>query len=234
MASGVFKGFPPECIKFYAGLKKNNEKRWFDAHRQDFDDHVMDPARGFVAEMGRRLGKIAPRVQADPRVNRSLFRIHRDTRFSKDKTPYKTNLAIWLWEGPGARMECSGYYFHLEPPNLMLGVGIYMFPKDLLDEYRQAVVHDKYGKALRRAIARCEKLAGCKIGGKHYKRVPRGFDPEHSNTEYLMYNGLYAGVETKIPKLIHSPKIIDYCNSRFKDMAPLHKWLLGLTERAAR
>ena len=83
----------------------------------------MTPARLFVGEMGARLKKLSPGVQADPRVDKSIFRIFRDTRFSRDKTPYKTHLGIWFWEGDGPRMECSGFYFHLDPPKLMNGSG---------------------------------------------------------------------------------------------------------------
>jgi uncharacterized protein (TIGR02453 family) len=151
-ARSSFPGFPRECPAFFKGLERNNNKVWFEQHRHEFDDHVMEPARTFVVEMGARLRRIVPAVHADPRVDRSIFRIFRDTRFSPDKTPYKTHLGLWFWEGDGPRMECSGFYFHLEPKNVFVGVGIYMFPKGFLDAYREAVVDARHGKALRRAV----------------------------------------------------------------------------------
>lgn len=225
--ASAFNGFPKQCLDFYKGLAKNNNKLWFDSHRQDFDDFVLDPSRAFVFEMGKLLKKIAPGINADPRVNRSLFRIHRDTRFSKDKTPYKTHLAIWFWEGGTKRMECSGFYFHLEPQMLMLGAGLYRFPKELLETYRQAVVHPKLGPELVLAVKKVEE-ASYEVGGQHYKRTPRGFDPDHKNAKWLLNDGLFVGKEMKVPQLIHSEKLLDFCFEHFKKMAPLHKWLLNV------
>ncbi len=94
-----FKGFPKECVNFYVDVVQNNSKAWFDSHKNVFESYVMTPARDFVSEMGKLLGQISPGINADPRLNRSIFRPYRDTRFSKDKTPYKTHLGIFFWEG---------------------------------------------------------------------------------------------------------------------------------------
>ena len=107
-----FSGFPREYFSFFNQLKKNNSKEWFEKHRGDYDEFVLHPAREFVIEMGKKLRKIAPGVNAIPKVNQSLFKINRDVRFSKDKSPYKTYMGIWLWEGDRKRMECSGFYLH--------------------------------------------------------------------------------------------------------------------------
>ncbi len=227
----IFSGFPKECVAFLSELTENNSKPWFEKHKDDYENYVLAPAREFVVEMGKRLRKISPKVNADPRPNKSLFRIHRDTRFSKDKSPYKTHLGIMWWEGSGPRMECSCYYFHLEPPNLMLGVGIYQFPKHLLEAYRAAVVHQTHGKQLAQAIKKVTQKGEYELGGRVYKKTPRGFDADHPNADMLLFNGLYAGATTKIPRELHSPAIVDYCFERYKKMDPLHKWLVALTER---
>src|SRR5262245_1991586 len=195
----TFDGFPKECVKFFVHLAKNNNKLWFEAHREEYEDFVMEPAQRFVMAMGKRLQKLSPDINADPRVNRSLFRLNRDIRFSKDKRPYKTNLAAMFWEGSGPRMECSCYYFHLEPPNLMLGVGIYMFTPEMLETYRRACVHPKHGPALGKAVQQLLHNKGYALGGSFYKKVPRGYDPEHPNADLLLHHGLHAGLETKIP-----------------------------------
>ncbi len=227
-----FDGFPKECVRFFKEIGKNNTRQWFEEHRADYESYVMEPSREFVLAMGSRLRRIVPGIHADPRVNKSIFRLFRDTRFSRDKTPYKTHLGLWFWEGDGKRMEHSGFYFHLDPPNLMLGVGIYMFPKHIMEEYRNSVVHDRYGKELTRAITKVRKVPGCGIGREKYKRVPRGFDPDHPNAEFLKYGGFYAGIETKIPKELHTPEVVDYCYSQFKQFLPVHKWLVGVIDRA--
>ncbi len=224
-----FTGFPRQCVKFFKDLKANNGKQWFDANKDNYVKYVVEPSKDFVAAMGPKLRKIAPGVNADPRVNKSLFRIHRDTRFSHDKSPYKTHMGLWFWEGAGPRMECSGFYFHLEPPNIMLGTGFYMFPKPILHPYREAVADKRQGAALRRVINVVAKSGDYALGGEHYKRVPRGFDPEDKNADLLRYNGLWAGIEMKIPKEFYTPDIVDLCLKHYENMAPLHRWLRELS-----
>jgi uncharacterized protein (TIGR02453 family) len=229
----AFDGFPRECVKFLLDLKANNNKAWFEAHRREYEEYVLSPAQAFVVHMGEKLKAISPNIHADPRVDKSIFRIYRDIRFSKDKSPFKTSLAMWFWEGSGARMDCSGYYFHLEPPHLLLGMGIYMFSDALLRAYRDSVVDPEYGPDLTEAIHHVALIGAYQIGGKHYKKVPPGYDPAHPNVELLLYNGLTAGIETEIPEELYSLEILDICYHKYEDMSPLHKWLLGLTERVA-
>jgi len=225
-----FNGFPKQCISFFRNLKKNNTKEWFADHRGEYDEHVLAPSRAFVVAMGDRLKDLSPYVHAESKVNRSLFRIHRDIRFSKDKSPYKTHMGIWFWEGSRQRMECSGYYFHVDPPNLLLGVGIYMFPKPMMKAYRDSVVHPEHGPALAKAV---DAVTGkdYKPGGRHYKRVPSGYDVDHENAEYLLYNGFHMGAEKKIPAELHSPELVEYCFERYREMYPVHQWLLAMTKR---
>lgn len=219
-----FNGFPREYFSFFNQLKKNNSKEWFEKHRRDYDEYVLHPAREFVIEMGKKLRKIAPGVNAIPKINKSLFKINRDVRFSKDKSPYKTYMGIWLWEGCRKRMESSGFYLHVENKTLLIGVGIKMFPKPLLDRYRKAVADNKQGAALKNAIKKVT-AKGYLIDGKHYKKVPRGYDPEHPNAEYLRFNGLTARVEEKVPDVFYSDAIIDYAYAHYHNMLPLHRWL---------
>jgi uncharacterized protein (TIGR02453 family) len=226
-----FQGFSKETLKFFKDLKKNNTKKWFEAHKQDYHTFVMQPARAFVMAMGDKLRTQVPDIVAEPKVNKSLFRINRDIRFSPDKSPYKTNMGIFFWEGNRPRMECAGFYFHLEPTVLVLGVGIYMFPKYLFDTYRNSVVHAKHGKDLAEIVTKIEKTKGYQIGGKHYKRVPAGYDASHPHAELLLFNGFHAGIETSIPEEIYSKKLVDYCWKKFQPMIPLQSWLVAMTRR---
>lgn len=228
-----FTGFPRECVSFYRELRRHNDQVWFARHRAAFEAHVMEPSRRFVEALGDRLRPLAPGLQADPRVNRSIFRIQRDTRFSPDKTPYKTHLGIWLWEGPGPRMECSGFYFQLEPPRIYLGVGIYLFPRPLLAAYREALCDRRRGKAFARAVAAIERSDAYAFGGRRYRRVPRGCAPGHPLAEYLLHDGLYAGREDRLPESLHSAAFVEDCAGHFEALLPLHRWLRELTESAA-
>jgi uncharacterized protein (TIGR02453 family) len=225
-----FDGFPEEAKRFFYALAKNNKKTWFEAHREEFNKFIMEPAKAFTETMGERLTAVAPGLIAEPRVNGSIFRINRDTRFSKDKRPYKTHLGIFMWEGEGPKMECPGFYFHLEPPNLLLGAGIHIFSKPLLEEFRRSVVHPKRGPDLTEALKKVPKRFN--IGGLHYKRTPRGYDPDHRLAELLLYNGLTAWTEGPIPEALNSAALIDHCYEIFRSMVPLHRWLLKMAARA--
>jgi len=225
MVKNKFDGFPKELFIFFADLAINNDRIWFNKHKKDYEQFVLAPSRSFVVAMGERLSELSPDIQAIPAVNKSLFRQNRDTRFSKDKSPYKTNLGILFWEGDRKRMECPGFYFHVEAGNLMLGGGLYQFPKDLIEPYRKAVTDNNSGKELS-DIVKTLKQEKIVLGGSHYKRVPQGYDPNHQNAEFLKHNGLYTMIETRIPKEFHSDKLIDYCFERYNKMYPLHKWIL--------
>jgi uncharacterized protein (TIGR02453 family) len=223
-----FRGFSEKTVRFFQELAANNNREWFTAQRSRYEEHVLWPAQAFVVVMGKRLQRLTPAITADPRPDGSLFRIYRDTRFSLDKTPYKTHLGIYFWEGKGPRLECSGYYFHLEPPRLMLGGGIYFFPRPLLERYRQAALDAEYGAELAAAIKKITARPGFSLGEKHYKRLPPGTDPAHPNAGLLLYNGLYAGWETDVPAEFYSAALIDYCYDKFRPLEPLHRWLNDL------
>jgi len=225
-------GFPPELVTFFHDLRLHNDRAWFTANKERYERDVLEPAKEFVLALGERLHPIAPGVQADPRVNRSLFRIQRDTRFANDKTPYKTNLGVWLWEGVGPRMACSGFYLHVEPPTLMLGVGLYQFSDALLEAFREAVLSDVYGPALDEAARKVTAAGPYSVDGRRWKRVPRGYDKDHPRADWLTFGGLYAGLELPIPPVFHEPGFAAFCAEHYRKMLPLHTWLRELTERA--
>jgi uncharacterized protein (TIGR02453 family) len=226
-----FQGFFPETVSFFKSLQRNNSRDWFAQHKETYDTRVLEPAKAFVTDLGEHLRKISPEIIAVPQINRSIFRIYRDTRFSPDKSPYKTHLALFFWEGIKSRMECPGFYFHLTPSHLMLGVGLYRLPSPALEQYRSAVVHPEYGAELGDIAGRIKKLDGYNLGGRHYKRLPPGFDSQHPNADLLLHNGLYAGTENPLPEELYSVRLIEYCMERFRPLADLHRWLVALNSR---
>jgi uncharacterized protein (TIGR02453 family) len=224
-AKDGFEGFPEATIDFLTKLSRHNNKEWFDAHRDDYERYYLAPAREFVVHLGEALREIAPEIHAEPAINKSIFRINRDIRFSKDKTPYKTHLAIFLWEGAQPRMECPGFYFHLEPPNLMLGNGIHTFSKLHLEAYRDRVAQPKYGKALSDALRQIAEKRIFSFGSERYKRVPSGFDPEYPYADLLLNKGLTVAVDQPIPDALYSQRLIEFCLDRYREMSPIHFWL---------
>lgn len=221
-----FEGFPKQTLTFLRGLGKNNEKEWLSAHRADYDAYYMDPAKAFVAAMGDKLAKLAPNVSAVPKVNGSIFRINRDIRFSKDKTPYKDHLDLWFWEGDDRKNAVSGFFFRLQHNQLLLGVGNHSFAKDRLAAYRAAVADDEMGKPLA-ALQKKLAKAGMPLEGASYKKVPRGFDPDHPRADLLKHGALHAGVTLRpLPQDVHSAKLATLCAGHFKKLLPLHRWLV--------
>ena len=220
-----FNGFPKETIKFFNNLERNNSREWFFGHKDVYENFVKMPAFYFISEMEPKLKSLSPGFFAVPRIDESLFRLNRDVRFSNDKRPYKTNLGIWFWEGYRKRMECSGFYFQIETGKLMLAAGAYMFTKETIKLYRDALVDKKLGPAFKMAAEAVIKK-GYNIGGEFYKKVPAGYDKNHKNVPYLLYNGLYAFTEVKIPQEFFSSKLADFAFNHYKNMYPLHKWLV--------
>jgi uncharacterized protein (TIGR02453 family) len=225
-----FGGFTKETFEFLMELELNNNREWFEEHRSTFEEHVLEPAQEFVVEMGERLRTVSPKIVAIPKTDKSIFRLYRDTRFSEDKTPYKTHVGILFWDGPRKKLENSNYYVQLNKSSLFVGAGGYRFPPDLLRPYRDSVVHEKRGAELRRILKRITGNPAYKIGGQHYKRVPGGYSPDHPNVGLLLHNGLYAYCESPLPEEVYSPDFVGYCFKILKDMSPLYKWLSGLYE----
>ena len=221
----MLSNFPFEAIRFLSKLKRNNNKEWFESHREEFNNSVLGPAQEFVVVLGELLRTIAPDIIAIPKTDKSIFRLYRDVRFSKNKLPYKTNLGLYFWEGDRKKMECSGFYFHAEPGYLFLGAGQYMFTDDLLKKYREVVYNPDKAKELDSIVKKLKKK-GYRLGGKSYKRVPKGFDVEYPFSDYLLYNGLYVYVETKDLKKLKKEDMAKYPLRKFKEMLPLHQWLV--------
>ena len=118
--------FGPELFRFLRDLVKHNDREWFAKHKARYEEHVRDPMLRFIEDLGPVLQEIAPRFVADPRpVGGSMFRIHRDTRFSKDKSPYKTHVGIRFPHKAGKDVHAPGFYLHLEPGQVFFGCGVW-------------------------------------------------------------------------------------------------------------
>ena len=142
----TFPGFSPDAVDFLAELRENNERSWFQPRKAEFDRLLREPMEALVADLAERLAARDIPLRADPK--RSIFRIYRDTRFSKDKSPYKTHVsANFPWVDPDRGEDrdgghAGGGYFHLEPGNHYVGGGLYMASKERLTAFRQAIVDD--------------------------------------------------------------------------------------------
>lgn len=218
--------FPPETFTFLNGIAARNEKAWFDANRDLYEAGFVAPAKAFVAELGPRLREISPSVQFEPKVNGSISRLNRDIRFSKDKRPYKEHLDLWFWHGGRRSWEVPGFWFSLTPQRVMLGVGLYRFDREQLESYRQSVIHPRSGKALVAAVAEVKAKGPYWIGEKTRKLMPRGYEADPSRAEYLLYDGLTAGIELP-PNIVAQPDFLDRCVEHYAHIWPVMRWVLA-------
>ncbi len=232
MAASDFPGFQPETQVFLRDLRENNEREWFAANKARYEDVVKAPALAWVAAMGSRLKDLDADVVVDLRTNGSgnLMRMARDTRFSKDKSPYKTNIAMMWWHGSGKKMQHPAFGMQVTPDDAGLMVGMFHFAKPMLAAYRQAVVDDALGEALLETVE-AVSVAGYSLRGLHYKQAPRGYDKVHPRVDWLKYNALYASVESIPWATIASTQLIEECSQHFARMAPVLKWLAAVQAR---
>ncbi len=215
--------FPFTVVQFLKELKNNNNKDWFENNRELFNELFLAPALQFVVDLGEELKKISPEINAVPKIDKSIFRLHRDVRFSKDKSPFKTNMGLYFWEGKKKRMECSGFYFHAEPGLYFMGTGMYMFDKNSMAKYRAAVYDLQKGKALNAIVKKIEKKY--EVKGEHFKKIPRGFDPEYPYAYLLKYNSIYTFYESKNMDDLYKGDAVKIATKFFKETVALHNWL---------
>ncbi len=225
--SEVFAGFPRDGFDFLRDLAENNNKPWFKANRRGYDNGLLGPGRLFVSAMGMALSEFAPGIHAEPRVSGSIFRIHRDIRFSRDKRPYKTHFDMWFWQGNRHSRDCPGYFLRLTPDAVVAGAGRHAFDKATLEAYRTAVADEHRGAALEQALATVH-AAGAEVGGAHYKRVPRGFAADHARADLLRYNALHAWIEEPLQPEVYTADFVDFCCERFRKVSPIQRWILDL------
>ncbi len=231
-----FGGFPIDVLKFLHELSENNNKVWFDENKHRYSNGVIANVPAFVSALGERLqAEISPDITYDTRTNGagSMMRIYRDTRFSRDKSPYKINIAFAFWEGPRKKMQNPSFGFQFGTFGTSLYGGVCGFQKDMMEAYRNAVVDDVLGQELEATIAIVQDVGEYEISAEMYKRVPRGFDPEHPRAELLKYKGLHASSPQFDVELVTSPELVDICFEHCKNMAPIQQWLVKV-DRTAR
>jgi uncharacterized protein (TIGR02453 family) len=228
----TFNGFPPATLQFLQELAANNNREWFAANRERYEKDLLEPAVAFVLALGARLQRVSPGLQADPATNGSgtLMRIYRDTRFSADKSPYKTRLAGMFWQGPGKKTESPAFGFQFNWQGMDLMAGMFAFPKPMLNAYRDAVDDPALGSELEAAIKQIESLGDYALQGDQYQRVPRGFAEDHARAGLLRYKGLYFRSPAISPTQIQSNEILPLVFQHFQDMAPLQQWLVKVAQ----
>jgi uncharacterized protein (TIGR02453 family) len=204
-ASGMaFVGWPPAATKFYEALEADNSREFWHANKQTYDACVRAPMEALLADLAREFGE------------GRIFRPNRDTRFSHDKTPYKTAIA--------ARIGASGYV-QFSADGLGVGSGMYMMATDQLDRYRRAVADDRHGRALERVVAQVRGKGVDVHGHEQLKRAPRGYPQDHPRIDLLRNKGLVAWREWPAGRWLRTAEAKDRVVATLRAAKPLNAWL---------
>ncbi len=216
-----FGGFPPEAMPFFRALKKNNTREWFQPRKEIYEEKVRGPMLKLVGALMRRLADFAPDHVGDP--NKAIYRIYRDTRFSKNKTPYKTHIAAVFPRCDLQKHGGAGYYFSVSPEEIEVGGGVYMPPPEALRAIRGHLAENH--KEFRRIVAApvVKRFFG-EVYGDRLTRVPKGFAPDHPAADLLRLKQylLFANLDVK---LATTPKLYREVAARFKAMTPFLEFL---------
>ncbi len=201
-----FRGWPEDCQRFFIGLELDNSKRYFEANRHTYEEAVKGPMVALIASLEKDYGR------------GKVFRANRDVRFSKDKSPYKTNIAGY------AGMEGDGGYVSLDARGLTVASGRYEFTPEQLTKYRKKVAADSTGAPLDVIVAKLEK-SGYKIGGEELKRVPPGFPQDHTRERLLRRKLLYAYKNFGLQPWLGTAAARKQILKVFSDAGPLNDWM---------
>jgi uncharacterized protein (TIGR02453 family) len=230
---GRFTGFRPEAIDFLAELAQNNDRAWFQPRKTEFEMLLKEPMEALVAALAQTFDERGLPLQADPK--RSIFRIYRDTRFAKDKSPYKTHLgATFPWVGGGDRgveishtEHANGAYFHLQPGNNYAGGGMWQATKPRLDAFRQALIDDE--RRVRTALEDPAFIAefGPVESHETLKRVPPGYPPDHPSADLFRYKDIVFGRRLSDDE-VYSPDLPAILADAYANATPVFRFLSTL------
>lgn len=216
-----FPGFPAEMNQFFRALKRNNRREWFQQRKHLYERHAKEPMLELIAALNRDLAKYAPDFVTEPK--KALFRIYRDTRFSKDKTPYKTHVAASFSRRGSTGLGTGGFYFSVSHDQVEIAGGIYHpFPETMLAVRQHIAEHHEQMRSIL-AAKKVRSLLG-KLQGDELMRAPKGFDPAHPGLDLIKKKDwildVTIGVET-----VNTPALYGEIAERFRAMAPLIDFL---------
>lgn len=217
------RSFDPDLFRFLRQLEKNNKREWFHANKDWYESSVRHPALQFISDFGPHLAKISRHFSADPRpVGGSLFRIHRDVRFSGDKRPYKTSVGIQFRHKKAKDVHAPGFYLHLQPGSVFAGIGIWHPDSTSLKKVRRELAANP--ARWKRVINGKEFSATYELEGESLKRPPRGYEADHPLIEDLKRKDFLA-VARLTQKQVTSSGFLDEYAALCRTGAPFAKLL---------
>ncbi len=215
--------FTPATFTFLRDLADNNNRDWFQARKSRYEDDVRDPALCFIVDFAPRLKEISSRFRADPRANGgSMFRIYRDTRFSKDKSPYKTHTGIQFRHEAGKDAHAPGFYLHIQPGSCFVGCGVWRPSGPALRRIREAIDEDP--DSWKQASRDGRFTDSFELAGDSLIRAPKGCDPSHPLIVDLRRKD-FIGVARLSADALTSDDFLDTFAGLCRDAAPFQRWL---------
>jgi len=223
MVGGRYAVFEAETLKFLAELRGNNNREWFNENKPRYEEHVLDVALRFIQSMHDPLAEFAPHFTAIPkRMGGSLMRVYRDTRFSKIKIPYKTNIGIQFRHEQAKDVHAPGYYVHIDPDEVFLGAGMWRPATDALRGIRERISF----KSAEWERARDDQAfkRHFRLGGETLVRPPRGFDKEHPQITDIRRKDFIAIKNMPLADALN-PKFQQKVETAFKAAEPYMRFL---------
>ncbi len=213
-----FGGFPDETLGFLEDLKANNNREWFSENKKTYEQAVKNPAQQFCNNMCEALGALSDKPHKS-----KTFRINRDIRFSKDKTPYNAHLHIMFMPQTPGRLPAA-WFFGLEPGKLTLGAGAFKFEGQTLDDYRRRVVNED-GEVLEKLVAGLQS-GGARLNEPPLKRVPSGYSKDHPREALLRRKGLAFWLDMEDVSCVMNPGAVKNCIAEFRKLKPVFDWMI--------
>ena len=208
-----FRGWPPEALEWFRGLEADNSREWFQAHRDVYDDALRGPLESLLAEVQDEFGE------------GKVARPNRDTRFSRDKSPYKLQIYATIPRAEGG----GGWYVQLREEGLFAGAGLYLPERESLAALRAAIDDDRKGRALERIVAELEAGGVELMEDRALKTAPRGYDANHPRIRFLRLGHLAAGVRFPIRRWLHTTAAKDRVVETWRALVPLMQWAADAT-----
>jgi len=216
--------FSADTLKFMKEIATNNNREWFDLNRQRYEDEVRERAFDYIRSMAEPIGELSPHfIVAATKTRGSLMRVFRDTRFSKEKTPYKTNIGIQFRHVAGKDVHAPGFYLHIEPGNVFIAAGIWSPDNPTLHKVRTLIDEDPDGwKKVKRNLI--NKKTGFEFHGESLKKAPKGFASDHPLLDDLRRKH-YIAVKQLDKKVVLGASATKNTAALFKKVAPLVKYI---------
>lgn len=221
-SGAAFTGFFPETLEFLKGIRANNQKAWFEAHKSDYENYVVAPLKALSFTLTDAMEAIDPQFAFGPR---SVSRIYRDARFSADKSPYKSSMWVSFKRPSKEWTTAPAYYFEITPDDYRYGMGFYSATPDVMRRFRETI--DESPEKFKKVVAFFNKKGSYELGGDFYKKIFDASKKPEVN-QWYQRKSFYLARNKTPDKTLFSPNLAEEMTDAFMEMAPLYHYLMNV------